>query len=325
MGSTNSDYTFSEDVQMKSYITILVAVLFVSCFGLPCFAACPSMDFTGDCRVDFKDFAIMAGQWLVDYDSNDLAAMALEWLTEGIQPIVWVDINDPGVSSHEGFNGEMSKYETTNAQYCEFLNAAKASNQITVYTDNVVYATSDTNHSHPYFSTEASSSVSQITYSDSAFSVRSRDGYSMANHPVVMVSWYGATAFCNYYGYRLPTEWEWQAVADYDGSYTYGCGTTINFSTANYYDDTNGFANPLGLTSKPYTSPVGYYPAYGYGMCDMAGNVWEWTSSLWDPQYDFRVMRGGCWTINGNYCTVSLWLYDHPDYWNYDLGFRVCR
>ena len=49
---------------MKSYITILVTVLFVSCFGLPCFAECPSADLTGDCLVDFEDFAIMAGQWL---------------------------------------------------------------------------------------------------------------------------------------------------------------------------------------------------------------------------------------------------------------------
>lgn len=275
-------------------------------------------DLNGDCKIDFVDLAIMAQDWLRNGNPFD------ENCTE-CPSIVWVYINDTGVYGHEGFTGYMSKYETTNAQYCQFLNAALASGKIKVHTDNVVYATSDTNHSQPYFTTEASSSVSQITYSDSAFSVRSRDGYSMANQPVVMVSWYGATAFCNYYGYRLPTEWEWQAVADYDGTYTYGCGTTINFSTANYYDDTNGFANPLGLTSKPYTSPVGYYPAYGYGMCDMAGNVWEWTSNLWDPQYDFRVMGGGCWTINANYCTVSFWLYDHPDYSNYDLGFRVCR
>jgi hypothetical protein len=41
------------------------------------------------------------------------------------------------------------------------------------------------------------------------------------------------------------TESEWQAVADFNGSYTYGCGTTINHNKANYYD--SGFANPLGL------------------------------------------------------------------------------
>ena len=54
------------------------------------------------------------------------------------------------------------------------------------------------------------------------------------NHPVTFVSWYGAMAFAAHYGWRLPTEWEWQAVADYDGSYTYGCGTEINSKIANY-------------------------------------------------------------------------------------------
>ena len=270
---------------MKSYITILVAVLFISCFGLTCFAACPSADLTGDCVVDFKDFAKMAEQWL----------------TEGIpadpEALVWVSINEPN------FTGQMSKYETTNAQYCQYLNAAKGANQITVY-NNVVYATSDTSHSQPYFNTYASSSYSQITYSGGTFSVCSRDGYSMADHPVVMVSWYGATAFCNYYGYRLPTEWEWQAVADYNTVplYTYGCGMSIDSSKANY----NG-NNPLGLTSWPYTTPVGYYPAYGYGMCDMAGNVWEWTSSCYysDCSGGSRVFRGGSWLNSDSFCTVS--------------------
>jgi formylglycine-generating enzyme required for sulfatase activity len=292
---------------------ILAAVL---CFSGNLLAVCPSVDLTGDCFVDFEDFAIMAGQWLAVYDSDDLAAMALEWLTEGIpEPdITWVSV------AEAGFTGQMSKYETTNAQYCQFLNAAKASNQITVYS-NIVYATSDTGHSQPYFSTEAADSYSQITYSGGTFSVRSRDGYSMASHPVVMVSWYGATAFCNYYGYRLPTEWEWQAVADYDGSYTYGCGTTINQSKANYYD--NGYANPLSLSNWPYTSPVGYYPAYGYGMCDMAGNVWEWTSLIYGGS--FRVFRGGSWFYYAYNCTVSDWAYYDPGNLNFYLGFRVCR
>ena len=58
--------------------------------------------------------------------------------------MTWVDINDPGVSGHEGFNGQMGKYETTNAQYCEFLNAALASGDI--YVDsNTVYGADGSN------------------------------------------------------------------------------------------------------------------------------------------------------------------------------------
>ena len=123
--------------------------------------------------------------------------------------------------------------------------------------------------------------AARINYSGGVFTVDS----GFENHPVTYVSWYGATAFCNYYGYRLPTEWEWQAVADYDGSYTYGCGTTINNSIANYF----GSTHPDGTTA------VGAFGTYGYGMCDMAGNVWEWTSSCSysDCSGGCRVLRGG--------------------------------
>lgn len=313
----------------------------------------------GDGTVNFLDWAVFASNW--DGDMNYLSDFASQWLTSGascdIAPepngdgvvdildlamfaenwlisdemqatdgIAWVSINnDPGVLGHEGFNGQMSKYLITNDQYCQFLNAAKASNQITVYIDNRVYAASDAGHSQPYFSTEGASSYSQITYSGGVFSVRSRDGYSMASHPVVCVSWYGATAFCDYYGYRLPTEWEWQAVADYDGTYTYGCGTSIDPSKANYESN-----NPLGLTSYPYTSPVDYYPASGYGICDMAGNTWVWTSSIYE---DARVIRGSRWDFSANSCTVSYWGYGTPNC-TYDgngseyfasISFRVCR
>ena len=289
---------------------LVVFVIMLSVGEVEVSGACPSMDVTGDCRVDLEDFAVFASQWLDEGEPLPV-----------LNGMTWVSISDPGVSGHENFNGEMGKYETTNAQYCQFLNAALASGDITVGGDNIVYGANGSNSGADfvgeiYFETYAASSYSQITYSGGAFSVRSRDGYDMSNHPVVLVSWYGATAFCNYYGYRLPTEWEWQAVADYNGSFTYGCGTTIDHSKANY-----DYANPLGLSS-PYTSPVNHYPSYGYGMNDMAGNVWEWTSSLWDPASIYRVIRGGCWANYGSSCTVSNRIYSSPDI---IIGFRVCR
>ncbi len=294
----------------------VVVILWASGFGLSCFAACPSADLTGDCIVNLEDFALLVSQWL----DEGVPFPVLNGMT-------WVSINDDGSGmkdadgnpiSHGGFIGEMSKYEITNAQYCEYLNEAKAAGQITVY-NNVVYAAGDTSHSQPYLETYAVNSYTQITYCCSAFSVRNRDGYYMGNHPVVGVFWYGATAFCKYYGYRLPTEWEWQAVADYDGSYTYGCGITIDHGKANY--DWN---NPLNL-SIPYTSPVGYYPPYGYGICDMAGNVFEWTDSWYDSSHSYRVLRGGSWDSIGNYCAVSYRSTYDPTNTPNLMGFRVCR
>ncbi len=230
--------------------------------------------------------------------------------------MVFVTIEDPGVTGHEGFSGQMSKYEVTHGQYCHYLNTALADGLIQVVQERV-YAAGDMDYSEPYFDTIAHSPYSQIYYDPNGFHVRQRDGYGMKNHPVVMVSWHGATSFAEYYGYRLPTEWEWQAVADYDGSFTYGCGTTIDPNRANYHS-----ANPLGLSDKPYTSPVGHYPACGYGLCDLAGNVWEWTSSCSD---NIAYLRGGAWYgyATGSHCQVTERGGGNLSKTERDIGFRV--
>jgi formylglycine-generating enzyme required for sulfatase activity len=262
----------------------------------------------------------------------DFAVMASQWLSEGVpedpNSLFWIYIDDPGVEGHEGFVGEMSKYETTNAQYCTFLNEALASGDITV-SDGCVYGADGSNSGADYvgelyFKTYDTQAESQIVYSGGTFSVRSRDGHDMSDHPVVHVNWYGADAFCHYYGYRLPTEWEWQAAADYDGSFIYGCGITIDQTKANYWD-VPGYANPLGLSEFPYTSPADYYPSYGYRLKDMAGNVWEWTSSVLDPAYSYLVLRGGCWSTNFLSCEVAFRSYELPYSTYHSIGFRVCR
>jgi len=272
------------------------------------------------------------------YFDTDATSWALPdsrpiWGTCPALPILmtWVDINDPGVSGHEGFTGEMSKYETTNGQYCQFLNAALASGDL--YVDsNIVYGANGSNIGADfvdeiYFDTFAEDDSSQIDYNDvsGSFNVRIRDSNDMSNHPVVEVSWYGATAFCNYYGYRLPTEWEWQAVADYEGSYAYGCGTSIDPNKANYGLGDGDYCNPLNLSSYPYTSPVDHYPSYGYGMNDMAGNVLEWTSSWYSDSHSYRVLRGGGWLNNDIRCTVSYRRDGIPYGTGSYGGFRVCR
>ncbi len=230
-------------------------------------------------------------------------------------PLVFVDINDPG------FRGQMSRYEVTNTQYCDFLNAALASGDITLNGADVEgaggsnggvdyvgqrYYRSDGSGYTGYGATNGG--AARIHYSEGAFSVD--EGFG--NHPVTYVSWYGAVAFADYYGYCLPTEEQWQAVADYDGTYIYGCGETIDPGIANYRNS----EHPDG------TVPVGSYGLYGYGMSDMAGNVWEWTSSSLDGN---RIFRGGSMGSIDADCDVSIRAdgIPHANYW--DIGFRVCR
>jgi formylglycine-generating enzyme required for sulfatase activity len=291
--------------------------LFVIATLLVCFSSAVAdnswsegADINGEGLVDYKDSEIMAKYWLAT-DPNTTEC--------NVPDITWVYIEDPGIGGYKGFTGYMSKYETTNAQFAKYLNSAKASGAVTV-SANYVIGSSGPYSGQNYYRLDGSGCTydgatndakSRISYSGGSFTVDAGFG----DHPVTSVSWYGASAFASYYGWRLPTEWEWQAVADYDGSYVYGCGPKINNSIANYY----GSYHPHG------TTPVGQYGLFGYGMADMAGNVCEWTSSLWDPAHSYRVFRGGSWYNFADFCAVSARLYDLPFTMTNYLGFRVCR
>jgi len=238
--------------------------------------------------------------------------------------VAFVYINDPGVPEHEPFTGLMSKYETTNAQFAQYLNTAKASGDIVVSGDYVKGATGSNiggdfvGQDYYYLAGQGltdhgatNGGAARIKYSDGSFTVDS----GFENHPVSYVSWYGATAFCDYYGWWLPTKWEWQAVADYDGSYIYACGPTINVTIANYKYSTH----PDGTTI------VGTFGPYGYGMCDMTGNVHEWSSGSVYPTSESYAICGGGWYSPEQGCTASPPTSRPPRYMLNDLGFRVCR
>jgi sulfatase modifying factor 1 len=170
-------------------------------------------------------------------------------------------------------------------------------------------------------------------YTDAGLTTRYRSG-----EVEPYVNWSG--------GYRLPTEAEWEKAARGGASgQRFPWGDTISWGQANYYAYPSGYAYDVNPTEGyhptfatggyPYTSPVGYFGANGYGLYDMAGNVWEWcwdwyggysSGSQSDPRGpvsgSYRVFRGGGWYRDAPYCRSAYRDIFSPSGMYNGLGFR---
>lgn len=158
------------------------------------------------------------------------------------------------------------------------------------------------------------------------------NGYE--NHPVVSVTWFGAKGYCEYYGWRLPKEMEWEKAARGTDKRAYPWGNEISPTNANYYSSRDPFEKLLGAQGD--TTPVGFYngQAYGefktlrstspFGLYDMAGNVWQWTGDIHEGTH-LRYQRGGS---KGTYENdLRVWSRNSaaPDYFGPSTGFRCAR
>jgi formylglycine-generating enzyme required for sulfatase activity len=159
------------------------------------------------------------------------------------------------------------------------------------------------------------------------------------SHPVVLVTFEDAVAYCRWLSltlkrvFRLPTEAEWEKAArgGADGQ-RYPWGNDIDPSRGNF------LAEPA-LKSQRGTRPTGTFAPNAYGLYDMAGNVWEWVADWYGPDYyaisetknptgpahgQMRIVRGGAW-VNDD-MTMLRCAYRHkvpPDTYAYSIGFRI--
>jgi formylglycine-generating enzyme required for sulfatase activity len=208
----------------------------------------------------------------------------------------------------------IDKYEVTNAQYAEFLNAMGNLEE-----GGKTWLDTDAPNVHIH-------EGGGVWQTDA--------GYE--DHPVIEVTWYGAAAYCEWIGGRLPTEAEWEYAARGSSDtrmYPWG-NEEPDCSRLNYRDDT---ARCVGDTT-----PVGSYPsgASPYGALDMAGNVWEWVNDWYQSDYydvspysnpsgpnsgASKVFRGGGWLYDWSLVRVAYRSCPSPGYpyfSNLYLGFR---
>lgn len=166
------------------------------------------------------------------------------------------------------------------------------------------------------------------------------------DHPVVGISWKDALAYTKWLSeetgksYGLPTEAQWEYAAKGGTATPFYTGGCISTSQANY-DGNHGYGNCGDQTKTgkwpKQTAKVGGYPPNPFGLFDMAGNVWEWTGSLWGKEYQGqeqqtadknaegkRVLRGGSWFSHPVFLRAAFRRGNvAPDYRGFDIGFRV--
>ncbi len=276
---------------------------------------------------------------------------ALLSIETGIDPEAWVTIPAGefllGQHEHEtevDYDYEIMVTDVTNAQFATFLNEAFADGSIGYMGANPMgYYPGDEFHGHEHEEEIPEGMYLLAALDDPGSRIVLDSKYlpisEYANHPVTFVTWFGAKAFCEYHGWRLPNEIEWEKAARGPSSGSgsnrpFPWGETLGPENANFYSSQDIFEKTFGKQGS--TSPVGFYNGNTYegfttfdspspyGLYDMAGNVWQWTGDVYEDQH-YRYMRGGSKDTYGY--NLRVWTRNSagPGYYSPAVGFRCAR
>lgn len=203
------------------------------------------------------------------------------------------DNNPPHKVTVKSFS--ISKYEITNYQFAAFLEA---------YESAVVKEGPD---------------AGQPLYYECNWGIKQGkpvQGYEA--HPAIYITWYGAKAYCQWAGGRLPTEEEWEYAAR---GGLYGKRDHL-YSGGMELDSLGWYAG--NSEGKPH--PVGMKQPNELGLHDMSGNVWEWCSDNFEKDGKlYAVVRGGTWFNERASCRPTCHFYIYPGSKHFNNGFRLAK
>lgn len=296
--------------------------------------------------------------------ATDVSAITPPYVDTAVDPGTWalVPAGEFPYGQHDHmtmvpYDYQMMVTDVTNEQYARFLNDALeagelAIGQVEVAAGENVSLVEGVYGYYPGDPFDGYEHEEEITAGDKLYVPLEEDGLRLlydgqrftpmaeyANHPMTMVTWFGANAYCDFYGYRLPTEVEWEKAARGTGlvnghGLPFPWGEAIEGNQANYYSSFDLFEKMFGKLGN--TTPVGLYngrtydgyetldAASPYGLYDMAGNVWQWTGDDYPDQH-YRTMRGG--SFYSYAVDLRVWKNNSagPSYYGPDVGFRCAR